>query len=124
MWATTAASAPVPLDPLDADGETGEIHCRTASRQTPEAAGPGGAESEAAAYCPASVSVVVRRRNQPTSAADLAVVALGRLEVLVRNRLKRLQHRPGPLDGFTAAPAWPPTIQRHPDRPKSVWSLR
>ncbi|MDN3267386.1 hypothetical protein [Streptomyces sp. MA15] len=51
------------------------------------------------------MSVVVRRRSQPTRAADLAVVALGRLEVLVRNRLKRLQRRPGPLDGFTAAPA-------------------
>ncbi|MFJ8692640.1 IS630 family transposase [Streptomyces roseolilacinus] len=36
------------------------------------------------------------------SLADLAVVALDRLEALVRNRLERLQHRPGTLDGFIA----------------------
>nr|WP_229818554.1 transposase [Streptomyces chromofuscus] len=34
------------------------------------------------------------------SLANLAVVALDRLEALVRNRLKRLQYRPGTLDGF------------------------
>nr|WP_189788431.1 transposase [Streptomyces capitiformicae] len=34
------------------------------------------------------------------SLANLAVVALDRLETLVRNRLKRLQHRPETLDGF------------------------
>ncbi|WP_435853578.1 hypothetical protein [Streptomyces sparsogenes] len=37
------------------------------------------------------------RQAQP---ANLAVVALDRLEVLVRNRLKRLQYRPETLDGF------------------------
>ncbi|XIG79574.1 DDE endonuclease [Streptomyces sp. SGAir0957] len=36
------------------------------------------------------------------SLANLAVVALDRLEVLVRNRLKRLQYRPETLDGFIA----------------------
>lgn len=36
------------------------------------------------------------------SLANLAVVALDRLEALVRNRLKRLQYRPDTLDGFTA----------------------
>ncbi|KOU11070.1 hypothetical protein ADK87_02405 [Streptomyces sp. NRRL F-4711] len=36
------------------------------------------------------------------SLANLAVVALDRLEALVRNRLKRLQYRPGTLDGFIA----------------------
>ncbi|WP_457784956.1 IS630 family transposase [Streptomyces mirabilis] len=36
------------------------------------------------------------------SLANLAVVALDRLEVLVRNRLKRLQYRPDTLDGFIA----------------------
>lgn len=30
----------------------------------------------------------------------LTCVALDRLETLVRNRLKRLQYRPGTLDGF------------------------
>jgi transposase len=34
------------------------------------------------------------------SLANLAVVALDRLEALVRNRLKRLQYRPATLDGF------------------------
>ncbi|WP_455568707.1 IS630 family transposase [Streptomyces griseofuscus] len=36
------------------------------------------------------------------SLANLAVVALDRLEALVRNRLKRLQYRPGTLEGFIA----------------------
>ncbi|WP_456302777.1 IS630 family transposase [Streptomyces mirabilis] len=36
------------------------------------------------------------------SLANLAVVALDRLEVLVRNRLKRLQYRPDTLNGFIA----------------------
>ncbi|MER7485032.1 transposase [Streptomyces sp. NPDC126497] len=36
------------------------------------------------------------------SLANLAVVALDRLEALVRNRLKRLQYQPGTLDGFIA----------------------
>ncbi|MFB8172595.1 transposase [Kitasatospora purpeofusca] len=34
------------------------------------------------------------------SLANLAVMALDRLEALVRNRLKRLQYRPDTLDGF------------------------
>jgi putative transposase len=37
------------------------------------------------------------------SLANLAVVALDRLEALVRNRLKRLQHRPDTLGGFKAS---------------------
>jgi hypothetical protein len=36
------------------------------------------------------------------SLANLAVVALDRLEMLVRYRLKRLQYRPDTLDGFIA----------------------
>ncbi len=36
------------------------------------------------------------------SFANLAVIALDRLEALVRNRLKRLQYRPHTLDGFIA----------------------
>ncbi|MFJ9871046.1 transposase [Streptomyces sp. NPDC101165] len=36
------------------------------------------------------------------SLANLAVVALDRLEALVRNRLKRLHYRPGAVDGFMA----------------------
>jgi hypothetical protein len=36
------------------------------------------------------------------SLANLAVVALDRLDALVRNRLKRLQYRPDTLDGFIA----------------------
>ncbi|MEU2834489.1 transposase, partial [Streptomyces lavendulae] len=34
--------------------------------------------------------------------ANLAVMALDRLETLVRNRLERLQYRPHALDGFIA----------------------
>lgn len=36
------------------------------------------------------------------SLARLAVMALDRLEALVRHRLKRLQYRPDTLDGFIA----------------------
>ncbi|MFD8638603.1 transposase [Streptomyces sp. NPDC059533] len=36
------------------------------------------------------------------SLANLAAVALDRIEALVRNGLKRLQYRPDTLDGFTA----------------------
>ncbi|MFD3682530.1 transposase [Streptomyces sp. NPDC058613] len=36
------------------------------------------------------------------SLANLAVMALDRLEALLRNRLKRLQYRPYTLDGFIA----------------------
>jgi transposase len=36
------------------------------------------------------------------SLANLAVLALDRLEALLRNRLKRLQYRPDTLDGFIA----------------------
>ncbi|MEV5173868.1 transposase [Streptomyces flaveolus] len=39
------------------------------------------------------------------SLANLAVVALDRLEALVRNQLKRLQYRPDALDGFMAGTA-------------------
>ncbi len=39
------------------------------------------------------------------SLANLAVVTLDRLETLVRNRLRRLQYRPGTLDGFIAGTA-------------------
>jgi hypothetical protein len=41
------------------------------------------------------------------SLANLAVVALDQLEVLVRNRLKRLQYRPHTLDGFIAGTGLP-----------------
>jgi transposase len=44
------------------------------------------------------------RAHVKRSPANLAVVALDRLEALVRNRLKRLQYRPGTLDGFMAGP--------------------
>ncbi|MFG2821500.1 transposase [Kitasatospora sp. NPDC048365] len=48
------------------------------------------------------------------SLANLAVVALDRLEALVRNRLKRLQYRPETLDGFIAGTGLtldnPPTL--------------
>ncbi|MCZ1006904.1 transposase [Streptomyces lydicus] len=36
------------------------------------------------------------------SMTNLAVIALDRLEVIVRNRLKRLQYRPEVLNGFIA----------------------
>lgn len=35
---------------------------------------------------------------------NLAACNLDRLDVLVRNRLKRLQYRPATLDGFIAEP--------------------
>ncbi|AQW56211.1 endonuclease DDE [Streptomyces hygroscopicus] len=41
------------------------------------------------------------------SLANLAVVALDRLEKLVRNRLKHLQYRPDTLDGFIAGTGLP-----------------
>ncbi|MGA6160009.1 transposase [Stenotrophomonas sp. NPDC087984] len=41
------------------------------------------------------------------SLANLAVVALDRLEKLVRNRLKRLQYRSDTLDGFIAGTSLP-----------------
>ena len=41
------------------------------------------------------------------SLANLASVALDRLEALVRNRLKRLQYRSAVLDGFLAASGLP-----------------
>ncbi|WP_371330443.1 hypothetical protein [Streptomyces sp. TP-A0356] len=37
-----------------------------------------------------------------SSGTAVNVVALDRLEALVRNRLKHLQHRPDALDGFMA----------------------
>ncbi|GHA72870.1 hypothetical protein GCM10010372_84300 [Streptomyces tauricus] len=42
------------------------------------------------------------RQEVPRSLANLAVMALDRLEALVRNRLKRLQNRAEILDGFIA----------------------
>ncbi|MFE7659312.1 transposase [Streptomyces celluloflavus] len=48
------------------------------------------------------------------SLANLAVVALDRLETLVRNRLKRLQCRPGTLDGFIAGTGLPLDIPTSP----------
>ncbi|MFE5097538.1 transposase [Streptomyces sp. NPDC056638] len=48
------------------------------------------------------------------SLANLAVVALDRLEALVRNRLKRLQYRPDTLDGFMAGTG---LALDHPDSP-------
>lgn len=53
------------------------------------------------------------------SPANLAVVALDRLETLVRNRLKRLQYQPEVLDGFIAGTGRASTTRRHPDEPKS-----
>jgi hypothetical protein len=49
------------------------------------------------------------------SLANLAVVALDRLETLVRNRLKRLQYRPDTLDDFIAGAGL--TL----DNPTSPW---
>ncbi|MFE9804822.1 transposase [Streptomyces goshikiensis] len=58
------------------------------------------------------------------SLANLAVMALDRLETLVRNRLKRLQYRPHTLDGFIAGTGpTPSTTRPHPDEPRSVSSL-
>lgn len=54
------------------------------------------------------------------SLANLAVVALDRLEALVRNRLKRLQYRPDTLDGFIAGTGLPSRNRHHLDEPKSV----
>ncbi|GAA5056997.1 hypothetical protein GCM10023336_30370 [Streptomyces similanensis] len=48
------------------------------------------------------------------SLANLAVVALGRLEALVRNRFKRLRYRPGTLDGFIAGTGLPLDIPASP----------
>jgi transposase len=51
------------------------------------------------AYSPDLNPVEGVRGNVKRSLANLAVVALDRLEALVRNRLKRLQYRPDTLDG-------------------------
>ena len=50
------------------------------------------------------------------SLANLAVVALGRLEALVRDRLQRRRYRPGTADGFMAGTAL--TL----DGPPSSWA--
>jgi hypothetical protein len=50
------------------------------------------------------------------SLANLAVVALDRLETLVRNRLKRLQYRPCVLDGFIAGTGLPLDTPTSPGR--------
>jgi hypothetical protein len=48
------------------------------------------------------------------SLANLAVVALDRLKVLVRNRLKRLQYRPDTLNGFIAVTGLDPDTPTSP----------
>ncbi|MFF4187565.1 transposase [Streptomyces sp. NPDC001691] len=48
------------------------------------------------------------------SLANLAVVALDRLETLVRKRLKRLQYRPGILNGFIAGTGLSPDTPTSP----------
>ncbi|MFE0514386.1 transposase [Streptomyces sp. NPDC058964] len=50
--------------------------------------------------------------------ANLAVVALDRVETLARNRLKRLRYGPDALDGFTTGTGSPSTARCHPDEPK------
>ncbi|MFJ9759513.1 transposase [Streptomyces sp. NPDC101149] len=54
------------------------------------------------AYSPELNSVEWVWAHVKRSLANLAVVALDLLEVLVRNRLKRLQYRSATLDGFIA----------------------
>ncbi|MEU0707593.1 IS630 family transposase [Streptomyces lavendulocolor] len=54
------------------------------------------------AYSPDLSSVEGVWAHVKRSLANLAVVALDRLEALVRNRLKPLQYRPATLDGFIA----------------------
>ncbi|MFE3654374.1 transposase [Streptomyces sp. NPDC059152] len=48
------------------------------------------------------------------SLTNLAVMALDRLEALVRNRLKRLQYQPDTLDGFIAGTGLAPDIPTSP----------
>ncbi len=52
------------------------------------------------------------------SLANLAVVALDRLEALVRNRLKRLQYRLDTLDGFIAGTDLTFDEPPHPNEPE------
>ncbi|WP_240120716.1 MULTISPECIES: transposase [unclassified Streptomyces] len=52
--------------------------------------------------------------------AGLAVLALDRLEALVRNRLERLRYRPGSPDGFTAGTGLSSRTPRHLDEPQPV----
>ncbi|GLW75116.1 hypothetical protein Kpho02_74130 [Kitasatospora phosalacinea] len=54
------------------------------------------------AYSPDLSPVEWVRAHVKHSLANLAVMALDRLEALVRHRLKRLQYRPDTLDGFIA----------------------
>lgn len=54
------------------------------------------------AYAPELNAVEYLWAHVKHSLANLANVALDRLETLVRNRLKRLQYRPEVLDGFLA----------------------
>lgn len=54
------------------------------------------------AYAPELNAVEFLRAHIKRSLANLATVALDRLEILVRNRLKRLQYRPDVLNGFLA----------------------
>lgn len=48
------------------------------------------------------------------SRANLASIALGRLEALVRSRLKRLQYRSKVLDGFIRATELSPDLPPQP----------
>ncbi|MFI5681322.1 transposase [Streptomyces cellulosae] len=66
------------------------------------------------AYSPDLNPVEWVRAHVERSLANLAVMALDHLEALVRNRLKRLQYRPGVLDGFIAGTglSWPPRLRR------------
>ncbi|MFG2967994.1 MULTISPECIES: FHA domain-containing protein [unclassified Streptomyces] len=61
--------------PPNVEVEIGEIRCRSASRQTLEAAGLAGTEGEPTAFSVVLVPVVVRRRTQLESATDLVVRA-------------------------------------------------
>ncbi|EFG03817.1 Hypothetical protein SCLAV_p0326 (plasmid) [Streptomyces clavuligerus] len=52
------------------------------------------------------------------SLASLAVMALDRLEAVVRNRTEHRRHRPGTLNVSWQAPARPLATHHHPDEPK------
>ncbi|MFF2007380.1 transposase [Kitasatospora sp. NPDC058201] len=56
-------------------------------------------------YAPELNAVEYLWAHVKRSLANLASVALDRLETLVRNRLKRLQYRSDTLNGFIAATA-------------------
>ncbi|ROR46383.1 DDE superfamily endonuclease [Kitasatospora cineracea] len=66
------------------------------------------------AYSPDPNPVEWVRAHVERSLANLAVMALDRLEALVRNRLKRLQYRPDTLDGFIAGTGLTPNPPTSP----------